>query len=52
MNGKDYYWDEVSQKIGEVFLQNFSKDERILEIGFSCGHFLEFLNENHYRGVL
>ena len=30
MNGKDYYWDEVSQKIGEVFLQNFSKDERIL----------------------
>ena len=51
MNGKDYYWDEVSQKIGEVFLQNFSKDERILEIGFSCGHFLEFLNENHYTNL-
>ena len=51
MNGKDYYWDEVSQKIGEVFLQNFSKNERILEVGFSCGHFLEFLNENHYTNL-
>lgn len=51
MNGKDYYWDEVSQKIGEVFLQNFSKNERILEVGFSCGNFLEFLNENHYTNL-
>lgn len=51
MNGKNYFWDEVSQKIGEVFLQNFSKDERILEVGFSSGHFLEFLNENLYGNL-
>lgn len=51
MNGKDYYWDEVSQKIGEVFLQNLSRDERILEVVFSCGHFLEFLHENLYTNL-
>lgn len=49
MNKKNYYWDEISEKIG-ILLQRFLfKDMKILEVGFSSGHFLEYLNELGYK---
>lgn len=46
---KDYYWDPVSKAIGKILYRVFSKDMSICEIGFSSGHFLEWLNDNGYK---
>lgn len=51
MNIKSYYWDMVSEEIGKIMLREFYKNMRILEIGFSGGHFLEFLYENGYKDL-
>ena len=46
---KSYYWDTVSEEIGKIFRRELKKDMSILEIGFSSGHFLEWLNELGYK---
>lgn len=49
MKKKEYYWDEISEIIGQVILKTFkNKDMSILEIGFGSGHFLEWMNESRY----
>lgn len=49
--GKNYYWDAISQIIGNILKSNISRDRSILEIGFSSGHFLEWLSENGYQNL-
>lgn len=48
---KSYYWDSVSDKIGELLKANIKVDNSVLEVGFAGGHFLEWLNENGYRNL-
>ena len=45
---RDYYWDEVSEEIGRILLRELKREMKICEIGFSSGHFLEWLFENGY----
>lgn len=46
---KDYYWDRVSDIIGELLKKNITPQMSILEIGFGSGHFLEWLNACGYE---
>lgn len=48
---KDYYWDSVSNEIGKILQRTFSKDMSICEVGFSSGHFLEWLNDKGYKNL-
>lgn len=49
--GKAYYWDKVSNEIGKVIRSTFNKNMSICEIGFSGGHFLEWLEDIGYRNL-
>ena len=48
---RDYYWDQVSEIIGRILKSNIATDKSVLEIGFSGGHFLEWLNEKGYKDL-
>lgn len=48
---KTYYWDTVSKEIGKILLSVFSKNMSICEIGFSGGHFLEWLHDNGFQNL-
>lgn len=48
---KAYYWDKASEAIGKLLKNNMSSDMSIFEIGFSGGHFLEWLYDNGYRNL-
>lgn len=45
---KRYYWDSVSNEIGKALYTQFMKNMAICEIGFSGGHFLEWLYDKGY----
>lgn len=47
---KTYYWDKVSDEIGKIISSTFNKDMSICEIGFSGGHFLEWLYDEYGGG--
>ena len=49
MKEKDYYWDSFSEVIGRILTAELKKDMSICEIGFSGGHFLEYLYDEGYR---
>lgn len=51
MLDKRYYWDDVSDEIGKLFLRYFHKDMAICEVGFASGHFLEFLEASGYYNL-
>lgn len=48
---REYYWDTASNKISKILRNVFSKNMSICEIGFSNGHFLEWLNDNGYKNL-
>lgn len=49
MRKKDYYWDNNSEILGKILRSEFTYDMSICEIGFSGGHFLEYLYDIGYR---
>lgn len=48
---KDFYWDMASEEIGKQLIKYFSKTMRICEVGFSGGHFLQFLDMEGYKNL-
>lgn len=48
---KQYYWDEVSEQIGNILKSVFTHEMKICEVGFGGGHFLEWLNEMGYTKI-
>lgn len=48
---KAYYWDNASEIIGKLLKNNTSPDMSMFEIGFSSGHFLEWLYDKGYRNL-
>lgn len=49
--GKDrgYYWDVISEIVGRIITSNIRVNMSVCEIGFSGGHFLEFLEAEGYQ---
>ncbi len=44
----DFYWDKVSEMISGILLKHIKPNMSVLEVGFSGGHFLEWLNAAGY----